>query len=347
LDSETQSRIACYPQAIATFLGRVFGQVCHEAGATLKLITSLNRLPDELRGGAVTIGNFDGVHQGHRAIVEAVEQKADEIGGPAIVFTFDPHPARLLRPEQSPPPLTWIDRKADLLAELGVDVVVAYPTDLRLLELSYEEFFRDVVLERLGAKAIVEGPNFFFGRNREGTTERLGELCRAHAIQFQIVVPAEDSQGLISSSRIRDSIRRGDVDLARTMLTQPYRIRGLVVHGDARGHQLGFPTANLDGIDTLVPGPGVYAGRARIEHRWHWAAIHVGPSPTFQQGQHRVEVHVLNFEGSLYGQPLEVEFISQLRQTMTFPDAAPLKAQMELDVRATHEMARRFSAEGR
>jgi riboflavin kinase/FMN adenylyltransferase len=154
------------------------------------------------------------------------------------------------------------------------------------------------------------------------------------------VTPTEDKQGLVSSSRVRSLLQAGDVAEARQMLTQPYRIRGIIVHGDARGAALGFPTANLDGIDTLVPAFGVYAGRAAIDSRWHWAAIHIGPSPTFGQKLPRVEVHVLNFDGSLYGQTLEVEFHQQLRKIQQFGDRTELIAQLQLDIEATRRIAR-------
>ena len=138
----------------------------------MHIIRHLEQLPAAARGGAMAIGNFDGVHLGHRRIVERLLERAREVDGPAVVFTFDPHPVRLLRPSESPPPLTWTERKAQLLKELGVDWIVAYPTDLRLLELTAQQFFDQIVVGAIGAKAMVEGPNFYFGHNREGTIER-------------------------------------------------------------------------------------------------------------------------------------------------------------------------------
>src|SRR6188472_1069989 len=142
----------------------------------MHIIRNLDALPEAARGGAVSIGNFDGVHRGHLAILNRLLERAETVGGPAIVFTFDPHPVRLLRPDQSPPPLTWTERKAELLSAQGVDWIVAYPTDEALLELSAVQFFDTIVRGELAAKALVEGPNFFFGHNREGTIERLNQL---------------------------------------------------------------------------------------------------------------------------------------------------------------------------
>ena len=263
----------------------------------MKLIRKLSDFPASMQGGALTIGNFDGVHKGHGVLINELKRFAAELNGPAIVFTFDPHPVRLLRPEQTPPPLTWTNRKADLLAELGVDAVVAYPTNRDMLELTYQEFFDQIIIERLGAKAMVEGPNFFFGRQREGNIENLGQLCEQNSVRLKIVEPILESEAYISSSRIRDLIRSGDVDAAREMLTRPYRIRGMVTHGAARGSKIGFPTANLDAIDTLIPSMGVYAGRTYVHGRSHWSAIHIGPNPTFGEEHPKVESHLLDFEG--------------------------------------------------
>ncbi len=310
----------------------------------MKLFRKLDDLPEHFRGGAVTIGNFDGVHRGHATLVDRLKQLASKFDGAAIVFTFDPHPVRILRPDQAPPPLTWTNRKADLLAELGVDAVVAYPTTRELLELEYDEFFTRLMVDKLAARAMVEGPNFFFGRGRKGTIDSLGQLCNIHEIDLHILDPLKDADEYISSSRIRGLIRVGDVDLARQFLTHPYRIRGMVTHGAARGASLGFPTANLDAIDTLIPAPGVYAGRTYIDSRPHWSAVHIGPNPTFAETVPKVESHVLDFDGSIYGHPVELDFISRLRDIRPFESVTELTARLEKDVAATRRTARNFSA---
>ena len=310
----------------------------------MKLIRSLTEFPDSLRGGALTIGNFDGVHRGHQVIIDQLKRFASRDGGAAIVFTFDPHPVRILRPKETPPPLTWTNRKADLLADLGVDAVIAYPTERALLELSCRDFFHRIVVERMSASAMVEGRNFYFGRGREGTVAQLSELCRESSIELQIVEPKlENSDSFISSSRIRDLIRVGDVDQARLLLTRPYRIRGMVTHGAARGTKIGFPTANLDAIDTLIPAKGVYAGRTYVRGRSHWSAIHIGPNPTFGEHVPKVESHLLNFEGSIYGEAIEVDFISRLRDIRQFENPRQLTDQLELDVQSTRAIARTHS----
>lgn len=272
--------------------------------------------------------------------MQQLKRHADELNSAAIVFTFDPHPVRLLRPDQAPPPLTWTNRKADLLAELGVDAVVAYPTDEDLLGLSSRDFFDQIIVKTIGAKAMVEGPNFFFGRKREGNVQTLAEFCQQSEIKLTVVQPMKDTDEFISSSRIRELIRHGKVAAAAQMLTSPYRIRGMVTHGAARGAKIGFPTANLDGIDTLIPANGVYAGRAFAGNLWHWAAINIGPNPTFAEHASKVEVHILDFEQSIYGATIEVDFIQRLRDIRQFESAQELTEQLAIDIADTRRIAR-------
>lgn len=298
----------------------------------MQFLRSLNRLPTSLRGGAITIGNFDGVHRGHARLIERLRQWAQRIDGPTIVFTFDPHPARILRPTDAPPPLTWAERKAELLTGLGVDALIAYPTTERLLSLTYEQFFDELVVTQLGARAIVEGPNFLFGRSRAGTVQLLSQLCEKADIALEVVEPTMEGEGLVSSSRIREAIRLGDVGAAAGMLTQPYRVRGMVTHGAGRGVALGFPTANVCAVDTLTPGPGVYAGRGIVAGVHHTAAIHVGPNPTFDDLHLKIEVHLLDFDQSLYGEPIEVVFERRIRDVERFDSVDDLKQQLAEDI---------------
>jgi riboflavin kinase/FMN adenylyltransferase len=310
----------------------------------VKLIRNLADLPDTLRGGAVAIGNFDGVHLGHALIARRLVAAARAAAGPAVVFTFDPHPVRILRPEAAPPPLTWTDRKAELLGQLNVDAVIAYPTDTALLELSAEEFFRQIIVSRLAAREVVEGTNFYFGHGRSGTIDVLRRLCGLSGIALSVVEPVLIGGVPVSSSRVRKLLADGSIDEARTMLTQPYRLRGMVRHGVGRGAKLGFPTANVDAIDTLLPGSGVYAGRAVVGGSPWPAAISVGPNPTFGEQAMKVEVHLIDFEGSLYGEVLEVDFLSRLRDIQRFDSVSALLAQIQSDVAEARRRAEVASA---
>ena len=298
--------------------------------------------PADCRGGAVSIGNFDGVHLGHAALLSETVRQARALHGPAVVLTFDPHPLKLLHPERFRPVLTTIPERARVLRELGADHVLILHTTPELLRLTPDEFFRRVVRDGLAARALAEGQDFRFGHDRAGSVETLAELCREAGITFAVVAPFALDGQVVSSSRARAALDRGDVTAAARLLGRPYRLQGKVGLGQQRGRTLGFPTANLDPMYTLAPADGVYAVRA-----WHggaaWpGAANVGPNPTFGEDAHKVEVHLIGFRGDLYGQELAVDFLRRLRDTRPFRGAEDLKAQLRRDV----EQARRVAAAG-
>jgi riboflavin kinase/FMN adenylyltransferase len=300
-----------------------------------------NLLPPEVRGGALSVGNFDGVHRGHAALLGQLCQVARRHDGPSVVVTFDPHPAALLRPGSEPPRLTTPTRRAHLLTAVGVDYVVVCHTTTDLLQLTAEAFFDWLVIDQLGVRGMVEGPNFYFGRNRGGSPEKLAGLCQAHAIDLRIVSAThcpDDSvtaptAPMVSSTRVRQLLSAGRVRDANALLTAPYRIEGVVVQGDQRGRQLGFPTANLAEIPTLIPASGVYSTRCHTASGIFAAATHVGPNLTFDdQGTPRVETHLLDFQGDLYGQTLEIEWVDRIRDITKFDSADKLVAQLHEDI---------------
>jgi riboflavin kinase / FMN adenylyltransferase len=288
--------------------------------------------PETIRGGVIAVGNFDGVHQGHQCLIERLCSLANAVDGPSIVFTFDPSPAELLYPGHVPPALTWMERRATLLHRLGVEIVIAFPTTKELLELTAAQFFEMVLIEQLGVRGLVEGPNFRFGKGRDGDVRFLQRKCHERKIPLEIVQPQNVDGVLISSSRIRSDIMRGDIEAANRFLLEPYRIIGRVSQGAQRGRQLGFPTANLEAIPVLVPPPGVYAGRAYVGDTIHKAAIHIGPNPTFEESQPKVEVHILDFAGDLYGSNLEVEMLARLRGVQKFESVDALLCQLRTDI---------------
>jgi riboflavin kinase/FMN adenylyltransferase len=305
----------------------------------VQTLRNLEAIPETLRHGAVTIGNFDGVHLGHARIIRRLVAHAAEVGGPAVLFTFDPYPVRILRPQHASPPLTWTDRKAELLYELGLDALVAYPTDAAFLQLSPGEFFDRIVHGALGAHALVEGVNFFFGRDRQGNVEALRRFCDEARMTLEIVEPVTVDGRIVSSSRVRGLVLEGRMDEACRLLTRPYRIRGRVVHGAGRGASLGYPTANLVEIATLLPGEGIYAGWALADGaRWP-AAISLGSNPTFGEGGLKVEAHLLDYRGNLYNRWIEVDFVARLRNIIKFASVEELLVQMERDVAAARATA--------
>lgn len=304
----------------------------------MKIIRQLAQLPESLRQGAVSVGNFDGVHKGHAQIVSRLVDHARREGGPAVVFTFDPHPVSLLRPDRVPARLTTTPRKAQLLAKLGVDALVAYPTTKELLSLSPVEFFQQIVVEQLQAKAMVEGPNFFFGKDRAGNVETLAMLAAREGIAVEIVHPVQLAGQQVSSSVVRQLLSDGKVEQASELLTAPYQLTGIVERGAGRGTNLGFATANLGSIETMTPALGVYAGVGHWQDRQFPAAINVGPNPTFGESQNKVEVHLVGLDQPLYGETLEVDFLRRLRDIQPFASVAELQAQLRQDIAQTEQV---------
>jgi riboflavin kinase/FMN adenylyltransferase len=290
--------------------------------------------PPDFTGGAVTVGNFDGVHRGHQALVAAARTLADAVGGPAVAVTFDPHPHLVLHPDSGPPrpPLTTHADRAELLQNAGADHVVVLRTSPALLALSPEAFFEDIIVRQLRAKGVAEGHDFRFGRGRGGTTGMLRKLCAAAGLAFEEVPQLHIAGESVSSSRVRAAIVGGDVALAAELLARPYRIAGTVVAGARRGRAIGFPTANLDNVPTVLPGNGVYAVRATVGARMVSGAANVGPNPTFGEDARKVEVHLIDFAGDLYGDSMAVDFIARLRDTRPFSGADELTRQLKQDV---------------
>ena len=289
----------------------------------------------ELRGGAISIGNFDGVHRGHAALLAQVRKSADRIGGPAIAVALDPHPSEILRPDKAPPKLTSIARRAELMDRHGIDALVVCRTGTGLLKLTAEEFFEALIRHSLDAKAMVEGPNFFFGRDRGGDINSLGRMCRSAGIELQIADPLSTDGQMVSSTRIRGVLASGDIAQANDLLGHPYQVAGTVIEGARRGRTFGFPTANLGSIGTVVPGPGVYGGDAFVGDAMTpiRAAIHIGPNPTFDDdAATKVEVHLIDYDGDLYGTNLRVDFLLRVRDIIKFESPGDLVDQLRRDV---------------
>lgn len=290
------------------------------------------RALDSVQGGYATIGNFDGVHRGHQAMLNVLTSRARAENVPAIAVTFDPHPIALLKPDATPPALTTIEHRAELLHRFGVDVTLVLRTDRNLLALTAEEFFDTVVRSQLKARGLVEGPNFFFGRNRSGNITVLRTLCSHHGLSFDVAPPATVDEQLVSSSVIRSLLETGEMANAVRLLGHNYRMTGRVGTGAQRGRTIGFPTANLVEVSTLIPANGVYAGAVAIQGTRHAAAINIGPNPTFGEAAQKIEVHLLDFSGDLYGQNLDVDFIERVRDVRRFAGADELKTQLAQDI---------------
>jgi riboflavin kinase/FMN adenylyltransferase len=295
--------------------------------------------PEVCRRGAVSIGNFDGVHRGHAALLAELRRQADALGCPAVALTFDPHPLQLLRPGPQPPPLSTLADRARWLHDLGADHVLVLHTTPDLLALRAVEFFDEVLRKRLAVRALVEGVNFGFGHGREGDVHTLERLCRPAGIALAIVPPVLLDGEEVSSSRIRTALLGGAVEEAARLLGRPHRLHGTVGTGQHRGQALGFPTANLERLETLAPGDGVFAVRAHLRGTPHPGAANVGPNPTFGEEARKVEVHLIDFHGDLYGQPLAVDFLRRLRDTRPFAGVAELVEQLRHDIEQARQAA--------
>ncbi|MGL4424000.1 MAG: bifunctional riboflavin kinase/FAD synthetase [Gemmataceae bacterium] len=291
--------------------------------------------PAHLTEGTLTVGNFDGVHRGHRVLLDS----ALAHGRPTVVITFDPPPTHLLYPAASKVPLMTVEDRAAALHAAGVDHVVTLRTEAALLALSPEAFFEDVIVTQFRARWMIEGENFRFGRDRAGDLESLHQLGVQFGVGIESIPNVLVDGAMISSSRIRQALQDGELALAVQWLGRPYRLRGTVGTGAQRGRTLGFPTANLHAVPTLVPAVGVYAGWATTAAgSTHRAAINIGPNPTFGEDARKIEVHLLDFQADLYGQTLMVDLTERLRATQPFPSVEALRAQLQADIAQTRRV---------
>ena len=290
-----------------------------------------------MSGTAVTIGAYDGVHLGHRALLRDLSARAATRGLSTVVVTFDRHPASVVRPESAPPQLTDLDQKIELLEACGIDRTVVIAFDRSRADESAEDFVKEVLVDRLKARLVVVGEDFHFGHGRKGNVALLTELGRQY--DFEVVGARLTGDGIdaVSSTRIRTLVAAGDVVGAARLLERPHEVRGRIMHGDGRGGpELGFPTANFEiGDDIALPADGIYAGYfTRADGTVHPAAVSVGRRPTFYQpgtASVLVEAYLLDFDGDLYGEKSRVSFVQRLRGDRKFESVDALIAQMRQD----------------
>jgi riboflavin kinase/FMN adenylyltransferase len=287
----------------------------------------------------VTIGVFDGVHLGHQQIIKHAVERAAQLKVPSVVLTFDPHPIEVIRPGSHPPMLTGQRYKADLVEELGVDVFCVLPFTLDFMRLTAQEFVHEVLVERLHVSSVVVGENFRFGHGGKGTVASLTEDGRRFGFSVVPFPLQGTSQTTWSSTYVRSCVAAGDIASANEALGREHRIHGVVVRGDQRGRDIGYPTANLEPLPwSAVPADGIYAGRLARGKELLPAAISIGTNPTFAGAERRVEAFVLDFEGDLYGEHVGLCFTARLRDTLRFDGVEPLVAQMAIDVERTREL---------
>jgi riboflavin kinase/FMN adenylyltransferase len=289
-------------------------------------------IPAHLRGGIVALGNFDGFHAGHQAVVGRAVERARAEGRPALVATFDPHPMRFFRPASPWFRLTSLDQREELVMAAGADAMLVFTFDAALAGLSAEEFVTARLLGGIGAGGVVTGEDFTFGKGRSGSVAQLADLGRRHDFSVDTVPPVTMDGEIVSSSRIRAFLQAGDPRAAARLLTRPFTIRGTVEHGDKRGRELGYPTANLSLANYVRPAYGIYAVRGRLpDGRLLDGAASLGIRPTFDPPKELLEPYFFDFAGDLYGQTIDVELIAFLRPEAKFDRLDALVAQMESD----------------
>jgi riboflavin kinase/FMN adenylyltransferase len=289
-------------------------------------------VPGDLRGGIVALGNFDGFHAGHQAVVGRAIERARAEGRPALVATFDPHPMRFFRPESAWFRLTSLDQREELVKAAGADAMLVFAFDAPLAGLSAEEFVTARLLGDIGAGGVVTGEDFTFGKGRSGSVAELADLGRRHGFSVDTVPPVRMDGEVVSSSRIRALLKAGEPHAAARLLTRPFTIRGAVEHGDKRGRTLSYPTANLSLANYVRPTYGIYAVRGRLpDGRVLDGAASLGIRPTFDPPKELLEPFFFDFSGDLYGQTLDVELIAFLRPEAKFAQLDALVAQIEAD----------------
>lgn len=298
----------------------------------MRRLTLDDAVPDALRGSVVALGNFDGFHLGHQAVVSRAVARGHHERRPVIVATFDPHPVRHFKPDAAPFRLTSLDQRERLFAHAGADAMLVFRFDDALAATSADDFVARLLAERIGAAGVVTGEDFTFGRGRGGNAAVLREVGAAHGIGAEAVAPVLLDGLPVSSSRIRDALAAADPGAATHLLTRPFAIEGVVEHGDARGRELGYPTANVRFGDYQRPAYGIYAVRVRLDDEREYAGVaSLGVRPTFEPPVELLEAYLFDFDGDLYGRTIEVALQAYLRPEAKFDDLAALSAQMRED----------------
>ena len=308
----------------------------------MEFVASLDKIIKPYKNAVITIGNFDGVHIGHQALFYEVIEKADAIQGISVAMTFEPHPLRVLKQNALPPLITLYEQKVELIEKSNIDVLICVPFTREFAALSAHEFVKDILIQRIGMKAIVVGEDYTFGKNREGNLDLLKTLAEQHkfeVVRVDWIQHAKNIANRISSTKIRDLVMAGKVAEAQKLLGRYYQIRGIVAAGRDRGGKLlGFPTANINLHDELCPQTGVYAVTVECQQKNFKGVANIGYSPTFDDHVFTVEVYILDFNENIYGERIRVNFVQRIRDEVKFSSISELSEQIKLDVVKAREI---------
>jgi len=305
----------------------------------MQRLTLAGGIPDDLKGSIVALGNFDGFHLGHQAVVNRAIQRAFHERRPVIVATFEPHPVRHFRPDVPPFRLTSLDQREHLFAHAGADAMLVFEFGAALASMDAEEFVSNVLGEQIGAAGVVTGDDFSFGKGRRGDAALLKEVGDTYAIAAEAVLQVELNGERISSGRIREELIAGNIGEATHMLSRDYAIEGVVQHGDGRGRDLGYPTANIEMSDYQRPKYGIYAVRVTLDDgSEHPGVASLGVRPMFDPAQELLEAYLFDFDGDLYGRKIEIALHAYLREERKFEGLEALTAQMREDEAAARQL---------
>ncbi len=298
----------------------------------MEIIEGIENIQKPFRNPVITLGNFDGIHIGHQRIFQKVIDTAKRMGGESVAITFEPHPLKVLSPERCPPLITPFRKKMMFMEQTGIEKVLCLRFTKTFSEISPPDFIKTILLERVGAKKIIIGYNYRFGKGKAGTVDSLKKICASFGIDVEVVEAFIIDDIPVSSSKIRELIREGEVEKATKLLGREYLIIGKVIPGTQRGRHLGFPTANLEMTEELYPKTGVYAVRVEWNHQCFNGLANLGFNPTFQTQILSLEVHLLNFNQEIYGEEIQVSFIRRIRNEVRFSSLQGLIDQIKRDI---------------
>ena len=298
----------------------------------MDILRTCDELPATFQSAAVTLGNFDGVHLGHRELFRSLVRTAKQLNCPSVVYTFHPHPLKLLAPDKAPLLLNTPEEKQRLIAASHVDYLIETPFTADFAKMSPEQFVTDILLDKLRIEALIVGYDYAFGKGRGGDAPFLCDCGAKYGFSVEVLQPVGDDGQPYSSTRIRAMISAGDVAGVVRLLGRQYNLEGVVVAGDQRGRELGFPTANLETTKEQLPPPGVYAVKVRYRLQEYNAVVNIGYRPTFNGKKTTIEVYLIDFTGNLYGEKLRIYFVERLRGEQKFDTIDALVSAIELDV---------------
>ncbi len=298
----------------------------------MKIIQGIQNIKESITYPVLAIGNFDGVHLGHQAIFKKVVDRGKEVEGTGIVFTFEPHPRKILSPEKSTHLLSTFNQKLEFIEKIGIDLVICADFTPDFAALSPREFTKSILVDKICVKEVFAGHDFNFGKGRDGTLGYFEKLGNEYGFKVEVLEPVKTEDDIISSSRVRDLVLNGNVNIVSRYLGRPYSLEGQVVGGCQKGAAMGFPTANIDVQDNLIPQTGVYAVQVVFQKKTFNGVANIGYNPTFKRNQLSIEVHIFDFNENLYNETVRISFIEKIRDETAFASPDELKMQIQKDI---------------